>query len=89
MQVVLLGHVLVVEELADVDRFAVRVAVLRGVTGVLGQAERVERARVGQVVVRVTVLVLVVVEHALQPEEAVEDTVEGRLVATALDQAHP
>ena len=86
VEVVLLRHVLGLEELLDVVGLAVRVTVLGDVAGLVGQRELLELAVVGQVVVAVAVADLVL-EHRAQPEEPVEDAVEGLQVAAVLDQA--
>ena len=57
VQVVLLGQVLRVEEVADVDGLAVGVALLRGLARLLGEREVLQRALVGEVVVAVPVAV--------------------------------
>ena len=88
VQVVLLGHVLGLEELLDVVGLAVGVAVLGGVAGLLGERELLQLALVGEVLVAVPVTVTdVVLDDRPEPEEAVEDPVEGLQVAPVLDQA--
>ena len=87
VQVVLLGEVLGVEVVADVDRLAVAVPLLRGLARLLGQREVLERAGVGEVFVAVPVAVPGLRRPDLhQREEPVEDLVEDLLVAPVLDQ---
>ncbi len=90
VQVVLLGQVLLLEVVLDAGGFAVLVALLRRVTGLLGQRERLQLAGVDEVVVGVAVTVPgFVVTDAHQREECVEDLVEHRLVTLVFDERHP
>ena len=87
VEVVLLGEVLGVEVVADVDRLAVAVALLRGLAGLLRQREVLQRPGVGEVLVAVPVPVAHLRRPDLdQREEPVEDLVEDLLVAPVLDQ---
>ena len=87
VEVVLLGEVLGVEVVADVDRLAVAVPLLRGLARLLGEREVLERAGVGEVLVAVPVAVARLGRTDLhQREEPVEDLVEHLLVAPVLDQ---
>ena len=89
MQVVLLRQVLGVEEVADVVRRPVRVALLRDVRGVLGDREVLQGAQVLEIVVGVPMTGIIGRFDDTQAEEQVEDPVEGLLVTPVLDQADP
>ena len=88
VEVVLLGEVLGVEVVADVDRLAVAVPLLPVLAGLLGQREVLKHADVGEVFVAVPVAVPGLRRPDLhQCEEPVEGTfVEDLLVAPVLDQ---
>ena len=88
MQVVLLGHVLGLEELPHVLRLAVGVTLLR-VARLVTQGELGQLTGVDQVVVGVGVPLGRGVEDGAQAEEPVEDAVVGLQVAAVLDQADP
>jgi hypothetical protein len=83
------GEILRAEEVADVRRLAVRMALPRALRRVRRDRERVLGAPVGQVLVTVAVAVARRRRDRREPEVAVEELIEEFLVAAVLDQRHP
>ncbi len=89
MQVVPLGEILRAEVVPDVGRLAMAVPLLRELRWLLGDRERLQLARVGQVVVLMTVIVLVDrAGYRAQGEEQRKQLIEQLVVAPVLDQGH-
>src|ERR1035441_10575191 len=87
MQVVLLGEILLAEVIPDVRRLAMTVPLLRELRWLVGNRERLQLARVGQVVVSVAVTVLADwTGYRAQREERGEQLIEKLVVAPVLDQ---
>src|ERR1035438_9312719 len=89
MQVVLLGEILLAEVIPDVRRLAMTVPLLRELRWLVRNRERLQLARVGQVVVSVAVTVLAGwTGYRAQREERGEQLIEKLVVAPVLDQRH-
>ena len=89
VQVVLLGEVLLAEEIPYVRRLAVAVPLLRELGRLFGNRDRLQLARVGQVVVSMAVTVPGGrVGDRAQREERGEQLIEKLVVAPVLDQGH-
>jgi hypothetical protein len=85
VQVVLLGQVLRVEELPDVGGFAVGMPLLGGTGRLVTESHLVGSPGVVEVVVGVPVACVAVVQHRPEPEEGVEDPVEGGQIPAVFD----